>query len=493
MKRLLPFVWLAVAAGLTCLANLNEPISLAAWLGPVFLLRFVRESRLLVGAGVGLLAQTAAMFLAFRTMIPLPAAPLLGLLLLTGSLALLPYFADRSLRKRLSCSVASLLLPAGAVCMEFAKGWLGDGVPTWGSPAYTQQGVPALLQLVSVTGTWGLIFLLHWLAPVVNNLWDEGISSPGARRAALLFAGVMTLVAAGGEARLKLAPVANTVRVAGVVPVPGLDWLSSPEMALPLGEAEKIRTNPEQYRPGARKIQDHLFEATEREARSGAQVVAWSEMAAWVFSDDEPALLGRASEIAKRWNIHLLIGVATLPLKGEKLVDNRAILFDPSGATAWSYRKTHLVPGSEEKLSLAGDGQPKVASTGVGRLVGAVCYDMDFPATIRRLAADADILFAPSHDYQAIREVHARMAVLRAIENGVAMVRPTANGAGIATDAYGRTLAWVGYQRSGGASLVAQVPQHGVRTVYSRWGDWFAWLCTMALGALLLIARRDPG
>jgi hypothetical protein len=40
-----------------------------------------------------------------------------------------------------------------------------------------------------------------------------------------------------------------------------------------------------------------------------------------------------------------------------------------------------------------------------------------------------------SHGFQSVRDIHARMAVLRAIENGVALMRPTANGVGIATDA----------------------------------------------------------
>lgn len=76
MKRLLPCAWLAVAALFTYLANLDTPISMAAWLAPVFLLRFVRQTRPAAGFAAGLVVvQTAALFLAFREMWPLPPIP----------------------------------------------------------------------------------------------------------------------------------------------------------------------------------------------------------------------------------------------------------------------------------------------------------------------------------------------------------------------------------------------------------------------------------
>ena len=98
-----------------------------------------------------------------------------------------------------------------------------------------------------------------------------------------------------------------------------------------------------------------------------------------------------------------------------------------------------------------------------------------------------DVLAGPSHDFQSVRDIHARMAVLRAIENGVALMRPTADGVGIATDAYGRTLGSVGYLRSGGATLVAHLPVRGVRTLYSHWGNWFAWVCLLSTFTLFAV------
>jgi apolipoprotein N-acyltransferase len=278
---------------------------------------------------------------------------------------------------------------------------------------------------------WGLIFVLHWLAPVANAIWDRGSKSQAATRPLLVFLAAMAVVWLYGEARVKLAPIAATVRVAGVSPPPDLDWLLDQQIP-PVMEPEQLRANRAEYRPASFTLQDRLFEITESEARAGARVVVWSEMAAPV-----------------------------------------------------SYRKTHLVPGTEEELTVPGDGKAKVTHTSAGRLASAICFDLDYPATIRQMAnSGIDVLAGPSHDFEPVRDIHARMAVLRAIENGVALMRPTANGVGIATDAYGRTLSSAGYLRSGGATLVAHLPVRGVRTLYSRWGDWFAWVCVLDTFAL---------
>jgi apolipoprotein N-acyltransferase len=487
-KQMLPLLWLGAAACLLYVASIDSPIVFAAWLSPVFLLRFTRSKRTLTGFLMSLAATTVAGYFATRSMIPLPDPILLLVLIIGGALSLLPYLVDRLVYRKLPLIWGSMLLPVGMVCSEFLQTRFKEGL-SWGGSAYSQYGMPALLQVVSVTGVWGLVFLIHWLAPVANVIWQDGFAPRASARLAMLFAGVMAMVLICGEARLILAPIANTVRVAGVVPPPSLDWLTVEELQPPLLEPETIRASVARYRPASLKIQDRLFEVTEREAHAGARIVVWSEMAAWVFVADEEALLGRARETSQRLGIHLLIAIASLRPSEEKLVDNKVVLVTPDGSVAWAYRKSHPVPGSEEALTVRGDGNPKTAQTPAGRVGAVICFDMDYPASIRHIArAGIDVLFAPSHDTQSVREIHARMAVLRAIENGVALVRPVANGIGVATDAYGRTLASVGYMRSGGASLVAQMPVHGVRTVYSMWGDWFAWLCLSYLFALLVAA-----
>jgi apolipoprotein N-acyltransferase len=277
--------------------------------------------------------------------------------------------------------------------------------------------------------------------------------------------------------------------MAGVVPPPQLDWLTAEDLQLPVDDPGLLRTKAAESVAASHKIQDWLFAQTEKEAHAGARVVVWSEMATWVPAEEESALVDHARILAHNLDIDLVIAVASLHLADERVLDNKAILLTPDGSISWQYRKRHPVPGTEEALSIKADGRPRVASTIAGRLGSAICFDMDYPRTIRTLAGGGvDVLVVPSHDFQTVRETHVRMAVLRAIENGVALFRPVADGVSIATDAYGRTLASVGYLRSGGASLIAQIPVRGVRTVYSRWGDWFAWVSVAAWVGLLVKA-----
>lgn len=77
------------------------------------------------------------------------------------------------------------------------------------------------------------------------------------------------------------------------------------------------------------------------------------------------------------------------------------------------------------------------------------------------------------------------MAVFRAVENGVSLVRHAKNGLSIATDPYGRTLATMDHFTASERLMIAQVPTTGVTTVYSVIGDLFGW--TTVIGFLLLV------
>ena len=62
-------------------------------------------------------------------------------------------------------------------------------------------------------------------------------------------------------------------------------------------------------------------------------------------------------------------------------------------------------------------------------------------AALMAAAVAAAVAFAggsqPANDWQPVHVMHARMAELRAIENGVALVRATGNGIMVAVDRLG--------------------------------------------------------
>jgi apolipoprotein N-acyltransferase len=184
--------------------------------------------------------------------------------------------------------------------------------------------------------------------------------------------------------------------------------------------------------------------------------------------------------------------MGTVQRHAPKPVENKAVLIDPSGSIAFSYRKSHPVAGWEASIMKPGDGRLPIVSTAEGRMAAAICYDADFPELVRAIGrARADLFFLPANDWAAIKRIHFEMAAFRAIENGVPLVRAASSGISGAFDACGRVLGEADHF-SGAANMVAQVPLGNVATVYARIGDLFAWLCVAGLAISAIVAVTAP-
>jgi apolipoprotein N-acyltransferase len=78
------------------------------------------------------------------------------------------------------------------------------------------------------------------------------------------------------------------------------------------------------------------------------------------------------------------------------------------------------------------------------------------------------------------------MAVFRAIENGISLVRQAEGSLSIAVDPYGRVLAQTDFFGATDRTMVAQVPVKHVTTIYTLFGRWLEWLAP--IGLLFLVA-----
>jgi len=107
---------------------------------------------------------------------------------------------------------------------------------------------------------------------------------------------------------------------------------------------------------------------------------------------------------------------------------------------------------------------------------------MDFQGTLRRDAAagaragSLGLMLVPAWDFNADGWMHARMAVLRGVEGGYAIVRAAANGLVTVSDSRGRLLAARPSGKQTYASVVVDVPRGPGATAYVRIGDVFAWM-----------------
>jgi apolipoprotein N-acyltransferase len=163
----------------------------------------------------------------------------------------------------------------------------------------------------------------------------------------------------------------------------------------------------------------------------------------------------------------------------------------PGADAPVTYQKRRLVPVLESSIFKPGPG-PRALANGIGL---EICKDMDFHAMIRsdEVATKPELLAVPAWDFDKDDWSHARVAILRSVENGVPMARTARTGLLTLNDRYGRIVAQA-RSVGGFTTLVGELPLdgRGGATIYDRIGDVFGWLCVVvALGfsAASLAAR----
>jgi apolipoprotein N-acyltransferase len=171
---------------------------------------------------------------------------------------------------------------------------------------------------------------------------------------------------------------------------------------------------------------------------------------------------------------------------------NIAWSFAPGETTPTTYEKRRLVPVLESAIFTPGSG-PKVLAGGIGL---EICKDMDFQAMIRKdeVQTQPVLLAVPAWDFDKDDWSHARVAILRSVENGVPMARSARNGLLTLNDRYGRLVARA---RTTGSFtvLTGDLPLdgRGGNTVYDAIGDVFGWLCMgLSLLAIAGSLMRTP-
>ncbi len=495
----LSYLWLVMAAALFLFYAGRWTIPLAAWLAPLFLLRFVRVQRPLPGLLIAWLVRAAVAAVVLRGILNPPGTSIgvgyFVLVLLLTLVAMLPYLADCLIVPRLPSFVATLVFPLAYTTVEYLASRGPNGTIT--SLANTQYGDLPLMQLVSVTGIWGITFLISWFAAVVNWAWEHDFAWPTVRGGGALYAGILSMVLLGGGARLALfPPTATTVRVAGVsasqVAVTAYNQQLPQATLTSLLSGTATPADRAVARTAFAIIDDDLLTRTQQEARAGAKIVAWPEASstgANILDEDRPALLQRAGALAKQEGIYLDMGVGVYlsDASPPPLLMDEAVLIDPTGNVVWTYEKTHPAPG--DPAIVPSDGRVPLVDSPYGRLGNAICFDLDFPGMVRQAGRGrADIFLGPADDWQAEDPAHAHDATFRAIENGFSLVRQASGGLAIAVDYEGRVLAASDYFTTDHQVMVADVPTHGVHTIYATIGDLFAWLCIIGLVALIGLA-----
>jgi apolipoprotein N-acyltransferase len=202
MRQITPFIWLAIGGVCETLCLGKGTIPPAAWLVPIFLLHFARITPPIAGLLSIWLVLLAAAAVSNRGVIPLSGFAYFGVVSMIAIAITGSYVADRLLASRFAGIASTLIFPLACVAVEFINTITGP-FGSWGAVAYTQYDNLPLMQLVSVTGIFGISFLIAWFASVVNWAWDHDFAWHAIRGGVLLYAGVFSLMMLAGATRLR--------------------------------------------------------------------------------------------------------------------------------------------------------------------------------------------------------------------------------------------------------------------------------------------------
>ena len=489
----LSWLWLLVGATLAAFTRFQTMIPLAAWLAPVFLLRFARTQRARVALPTLAVALGLALTVALRGIFTTQQTILFGLM---GMIGVLSYAVDRALADRLNGLARTLVFPCTVVLLEWAMAKSSFG--SSGSVVYSQFGNLALTQVVSLAGIWGLSFLIAWLAPVVNEVWEAGLQGRVLRASVVPYVLVLAAVLTYGSLRVAFTSPQRgtarpTVRIAALAPSrPLADQYPFPNL-IELAESDTLRA---QLAVQSAPVIDDMFARTITEARAGAKIIVWSEAAARIRKEDEPQLLARAQVLARQEGVYLEMGlILVLRTDHFPYAENRAVLVGPAGQVLWDYAKT-VQPLGDALVMASGPGILPVVDTPYGRLGTVICYDANFPTVVEQAGlARVDILLVPANDWAPITMMVSRLASYRAVENGMSLIRSTGHGITIVVDDLGEELATASYFATDSLTVTANVPMHGAATLYPRLGELPVYACAAVL--LLLagwaVIRRATG
>ena len=488
------YLWLFLGfIGLNLTFGLHA-VPIGGWIAWPLLVRFTRTQPFLRAyalLGVAKICTTGVD--AWEGSVPFTGVLLGGVLLIEFLTFGLPYVLDKWVSRRIGGFASTVVFPLTVTSLEFLTLDAGPA-GSFGSMAYSQYGYLPTMQIASITGIWGLTFLVGWSAGVVNWVWESDFSWRSIRVGVITFAGVLLVVELYGGLRLAMTAdnPAPTVYSAAFTAVDSRQaWAPfTPGSAELLALIERGEGS-DSFREKSRSFHELYFDGTARLAVEGAKIILWPEASAIVWTQDEADLLDRARMTARREEIYLALPILVIYGRSDQPISNKLLIVDPQGEIVLEHVK---FGGNVFEGSVKGEGTLRTAETPFGTLSGAICWDLDFPSVMRQSGqARTDILLAPSGDWRQIYPFHAQMAVFRAIENGFSLVRQADNGLSIATDPYGRVLAAVDHFAGGDRVMRAQVPIRGVRTIYSYVGDSFAWLSVLGCIGMyaLAFARRN--
>ncbi len=436
----------------------------AAWIAPVPVLVLAARRDKWTAAVAAFAAYLLGSLNLFTYLTEVVPVPIVVALLVTPAVAFAgAVLVSRFAAQNLTPWPAVFVFPAAWVSYEFLLSMISPH-GTVMSLAYSQADVLPLVQIASVSGIWGITFLL--------TLIPSGLAVGWTRRTyhALTPAAVVSLLVFGyGVLRIQERPKQPGVRV-------GL-------AATDRGIHTAFNTKKEER---ALAVASAYADTIARLAHRGAQVVILPEKLVGVTPVDSEKVLNVFRAAARAGDVTLVAGLNFIEIPAPR---NVAVVFAPDGQVLAEYEKHHLLSGAETGYKSGAD--PGIFAAPGGKWGVTICMDMFFPSWSRRYGQRMVTLLAvPAWDFDRDAHLCSRIAIVRGVENGFAIARTAQRGLLIVSDAYGRVLGEEASSMAPEPMLVRDIPPGPGPTLYTHYGDWFGWVNLFILAALLASAEK---
>ncbi len=381
------------------------------------------------------------------------------------------------------------------VSWEYIFTYLFTGFP-WGLLGYSQADNLPFLQIASVTGAYGLSFVLVFL----QGFFVLAIST---RRRAPFF-----------------------LALAAVLVVHGAGWLNL-QKSFPAGEPIEtavlqgnVSSDIDWNRLTGEEIEalfSRHLELSRRASAAGAGLIIWPELSVPLcFSCEEPPydyFKETLFRFVRTTGLTLLLGTSeTIVEKDQSLYFNTALCLHPDMSMT-EYHKMHLVPFGEytpyknffffiDKMTQAiGDiapGTSQVLHSYEGIKFGSpICYEIIFPRLVRGFVKKGALFLVTItndgwYGKSAAPYQHFRIAVFRAVENRRFLLRAATTGISGIIDPYGRIQTRSELMTE--TYLAGSIRPIDKLSLYVRYGDVLPYLSltlTAVFSILAFVKRAD--
>ncbi len=377
---------------------------------------------------------------------------------------------------------------------EWLRGHLFTGFP-WNLFGYVWVGIPHILQLGSVVGVYGLTvysFLLFSVGYVVMREHKHKIRYLVVISAALL--SFLTLFIYGQNRIEKYQDIATP---------PTYIRLIQPHIL------QKEKWDPE-------KIDEHfekLIMLSQQESAYDLSAIIWPETATSFFDTLSVRRFNLSILRILKPNTYLITGVLDYQRDHQNMTTahNRLSVFDHEGERVHFYDKHHLVPFGEYLPFEEYWPINPIASNGVMFQAGKgletvnikpslppfsplICYEVIFPGAVINKDSNPrpkwliNLTNDAWYGYTTGPFQHLAITQMRAVEEGLPLIRVANTGVSAVIDATGIIKKSLPLNTHG--VIDSSIPRAFGKTTYSQWGDWIFLLCLVSLTVLALLINK---